>query len=152
MAVIKKHSRKKKVWLIVLALVLIAAGVYWYYATEKYGDTSKVKSDYTVNALDFIHEFQVNDSAANKKYRERIVTINGRISQLESPDTSTMNVKFIDSTGAYIIFAFQEQHLQEAKKLKEGDSISIKGSCSGVAYSSVLEVPYISFKRAALNN
>ncbi len=150
MAVTKKASWKKKILLSILVLVLIGAAVYWYIATEKFSDTSKRQSAFTVNAMDFIREFQKDDSAANKKYREKIITVTGTISQLESPDTSTVNVKFIDTTGAYVIFAFQEQHLGEAKTLKEGDSVSIKGSCSGVAFSSILEVPYVSFKRAAL--
>ena len=146
-----KTSWKK--WILITGLVLVAGGavIYWWAATLKYNDTADEKAEYTVNAADLIAEFRKNDSAANKKYRERIITVNGRISQLESPDTATVNVKFIDSTSAYLIFAFQEQHLGEAKTLKEGDSVSIKASCSGVAFSTILEVPYVSFKRAALN-
>jgi hypothetical protein len=133
-------------------LLLIGAGIYWYVATDKFADTSNRKAAYTVNAIDFIREFETNDSAANKKYREKIITVNGTISELESPDTASVNVKFIDTTsGAYAIFAFQEQHLAEAKALKVGDVVSIKGSCSGVAFSDILEVRYITFKRSALN-
>jgi len=148
----RKKSWVKRLLIAGLVLVLILAGIYWYVATEKFADTKDEEAMFTISANDFIHEFQVNDSAANKKYREQIVTVNGRISDLESPDTSTVNVKFIDkATGAYVIFAFQEQHIHEAQGLKIGDSISVKGACSGLAYSSILEVPYITFKRSTLN-
>jgi hypothetical protein len=104
-----------------------------------------------VNAIDLLHEFQKNDSLANKKYADKIITVNGRISELETADT-TINVKIADTlTDAYIIFAFQQQHLNEAKTLKEGDTVSIKGSCSGGTYSQILETEFITFKRCAIN-
>jgi tRNA_anti-like len=148
----KKKPWLKRILIVVMVLVVVLAGVYWYYATEKFSDTTDRESSYTVNALDLIHEFIENDSAANKKYTEKIITVNGRISELEAPDTSTVNVKFIDpATGSFAIFAFQDTHLAEGKNLKAGDSVSIKGSCSGGVYSAELELTKIDFKRAALN-
>jgi hypothetical protein len=91
-------------------------------------------------------------TAANKKYREKIITVSGRVSELEAPDSSSVNVKFVDTTtGDYAIFAFQEQHLAEAKSLKAGDSVSIKASCSGSSYSETFDLYYMPFKRSALN-
>jgi tRNA_anti-like len=134
-----------------LLLLLAGGGAVWYIFNEKFTDTSERKAAFTINAIDLIHEFQQSDSLANKKYAEKIITVNGRISELEAADT-TINVKMIDTlTDAYIIFAFQQQHLKEAKQLKEGDSVSIKGSCSGGSYSEILETEFITFKRCAVN-
>ena len=150
------NAKKPKPWLKKIligaaVIFLIAVIVIWYILTEKFTDTAKMKAEYTVNALDFIREFKQNDSLANKKYTEKIMIVNGRVSEVELADT-TVNIKFIDTaTGAYAIFAFQEQHLSEAKKIKEGDTVSIKGSCSGGAYSEILETEFITFKRCALN-
>jgi nitrogen fixation-related uncharacterized protein len=149
---IKKRSWLKIILISVLVIAVILAGVYWYVATEKFSDTKTRKAAYTVDALTFIREFEKDSSAANKKYRDQIIIVNGRVSQLESPDTSTVNVKFIDpGTGDYAIFAFQDIHLAEAKSIKEGDSIAIKGSCGGVAYSEILDLRYIPFQRSTLN-
>ena len=132
-------------------LLVAGIGIYLYIASEKFADTQNRKSAYTVNALDFIKEFQENNSAANKKYADKIITVNGRVSEVEPADT-TMNIKFIDTaTGAYVIFAFQEQHLAEAKTVKVGESISIKGSFSSGVYSEILGTIFITFKRSALN-
>ncbi|MGN6293678.1 MAG: OB-fold protein [Chitinophagaceae bacterium] len=142
---------KRVLWSI-FALVVIAAGIYWYVATEKFADTNDREAAYTVNALDFIREFHEGDSAANAKYRDKIITVNGTVSAVEPADSATMNIKFIDTTtGSYVIFAFQEQHVAEAKTIKEGDIVSIKGSCSGGTYSEILGVEKIDFKRSALN-
>lgn len=132
-------------------LVLAAGAVLWYLFNEKFADTDELKADYTVNAIDFIKEFRTDIQLANKKYTEKIVIVNGVVSEVETADT-TANIKIADSaTGAYIIFAFQQQHLAEARQMKTGDNVSIKGSCSGGSYSEILETESINFKRCAVN-
>ena len=57
----------KKILIGVLILVLAAGGTIWYIFNEKFTDTAERKAAYTVNALDFIKEFQFwepNDSGA----------------------------------------------------------------------------------------
>ena len=147
----QKRPLLKKLLVIGLVLVAIAAGIYWYVATEKFSDTKDRKAAFTVNAIDFIREFEKSDSTANRKYADKIITVNGIISEIEAADT-TVNIKFVDTTsGAYAIFAFQEQHLAEAKTVKVGDSVSIKGSCSGGVFSPRRKITMINFKRCALN-
>ncbi len=140
----------KKILFAIVILAIAGALAVWYIFTEKFSDTSKQKAAYTVNALDFIKEFEKGDIAANKKYAEKIIAVNGVVTGVETADT-TVNIKLADTaSGSYIIFAFQQQHLGEARLVKEGDKVSIKGSCSGGAYSSILETEFITFKRCAL--
>jgi len=132
--------------------LLVGSGWVWFIFTEKFADTSEISPAYTVTAIDLIHEFEKNDSLANKKYAEKVMVVNGEVSALEGVD-STVNIKMEDSTsGSYVIFAFQQQHLEQAKKIKLGEKVSIKGSCSGGAYSKILETEFITFKRCAINN
>ena len=146
-----KQPWLKRVLIAVFILIGIGAAVYWYIATEKFADTKDREAAYTVNAIDFIREFRKDDSISNNKYRQKI-TINGRVSELESPDSATVNIKLIDTTtGDYAIFAFQEQYLSEAKSIKVGDSVSVKGSCSGSIYSDLLDAYNIGFIRCTLN-
>ena len=146
-----KRTWLKKILLVALVLVFaLAVGIYLIF-TEKFEDTGKQAAVFAISANNLLKEFQHNDNAANKKYAEKIILVNGKISETETADT-TINIKMIDTlTGSYIIFAFQEQHIKEAKQLKEGDVVSIKGSCSGGTYSKILETEFISFKRCALN-
>lgn len=145
-------KKRFKKWLIVAGILVLAGGAaLWYLFTEKFEDTKKVKADYTVHAIDLIEEFQQDEAAANKKYTEKIIIVNGTVSEIKNADT-TANIIMADiKTGAYIIFAFQQQHVAEAGKLKLGDNISIKGSCSGGNYSTILETEKIDFKRCTVN-
>lgn len=151
-----KPRSKKKRWRIILisAVILIAAaiGIYWYIADEKFADTKDRKAHYTVNALEFIREFDQDNEAANLKYDGKIVTVNGIVSETEAADT-TVNLKMTDTTnGSYAIFAFQDRHLSEARTVKAGDSVSIKGSFSAGVFSRLLKKTSITFKRCTLNN
>lgn len=144
----------KIVWL-VIGPVLTYIGFYAAakeLENEKFEDTANTEAAYIVNALDLIREFQANDSSANAKYREKIITVNGNISELEIPNDSTVNIKFVDTTsGSYAIFPFHDETLGDVKKLKQGDRISVKGSCSGGIYSEILGTHSITFKRSTLN-
>lgn len=151
------EKAKNKRWLKKLLIsggILLVAGavIIWYLFNLKFDDIKTVKSDYTVSAPDFLNEFKLGDSIANAKYRDKIIVVNGRVSETEAAADSSINIKITDTlTDNYIIFSFQDQHLDEAKKLKAGDSVSIKGSFSGGIYSDILEVMMVNFKRCALN-
>ncbi len=119
--------------------------------TATFSSTASEKAVYTVNAQELILEFISSDSAANKKYTDKVLVVNGRISELEAAD-STINVKFTDSTsGSYAIFDFQAADVEAAKKLAVGDSVSIKASCSGGIFSRLRQATVINFKRSAIN-
>jgi hypothetical protein len=101
-----------KAGLVILAGVGIAV---WYLFTQKFADTEDQKSAYAINALDLIKEFKKNDSIANKKYAEKIINVTGIVTEIEAADT-TVNIKSGDTaTGSYAIFAFQQQHLNDAQ-------------------------------------
>lgn len=131
--------------------MLSGAGIYLYYSFLTYEDTSKAKTDFTVESIPFIKEFERDYKAANKKYAEKIIAVTGIVTATEAADT-TINIKMADSaSGSYLIFAFQEQHLKEAKTLKPGDKVTIKGSCSDGVFSEILSTYFVSFKRSALS-
>jgi len=147
-------SKKVLKWLVISggSLLLIAIVAYFYYATRTHEDTAGLTVDYTVEAIPFIKEFEKDYKAANKKYAEKIIAVKGIVTATEPADT-TLNIKMADTTtGSYLIFAFQNQHMPEAKRVKEGDEVVIKGSCSDGVYSEILGTYFISFKRSTIEN
>jgi hypothetical protein len=118
---------------------------------QTFSNTNKVKPDFSVNALDLLREFAANDSAANAVYREKMIEVNGRPSEVEVLSDSTGNIRFSDSTGSYIIFSFEKDQYNSLQSIKAGDSVSAKGSCSGSIHSEILGTTSISFKRSTLN-
>jgi len=141
---------KKKILYLLIAVLAVLASGYFYFAWQKHPDTVLVKADYTVELLPFLQEFETDSKAANEKYADRIVEITGKVSETENAD-STINIKMENqTTGSYVIFAFQDQHTDDAKTVSPGETVSIKGSCSGGIYSTILGLHAITFKRSAL--
>ena len=150
-----KNPRNKKIliWSLLIggALLLTGVAAYIYFQTLTYEDTTAVRVDYSVEAIPFIKEFEKDSKSANDKYADKIIAVNGFVTATLPADT-TMNIEMKDTTtGSYIIFVFQQQHLDEAKKLNTGDKVTIKGSCSGGVYSEILGTNFISFKRSTIN-
>ena len=117
----KKYSLLKKGGLFFLIILLLATAWIWYVFNEKYADTTQITPAFSVTAMDLIHEFEKNDSLANKKYAEKIMVVSGEVSEVEGVD-STVNIKMADSTsGSYVIFAFQQQDKALAEKIKSGE-------------------------------
>ena len=117
---------------------------------EKYKDTESIHPDYTVAAIDLIHEFVSNNSVANKKYREKILIVKGTAAEADVQKDSTINIKFSDTTGSYVVFSLDKPQYEKAKDIKAGDFVSLKGSCSGSFYSEILGTTSINFKRSTL--
>ena len=138
-----------RVLIVIALLIIIGFGIIWYLFSKKFENTTTVKTDATIQSASLLQEFRLDLPAANNKYAEKIISVQGRISELEKADT-TFNIKMIDSTGAYLIFALQADKRTESEKVNEGDSISIKGSCSGGSFSSILGIVYIPFKRCII--
>jgi tRNA_anti-like len=145
-------NKKALKWLLIGAgaLLLIGAAAYFYFATLTHDDTASLKADFKVEAISFIKEFEKDYKAANKKYAEKIIAVKGIVTETEPADT-TMNIKMTDTTtGSYLIFAFQNNDMTKAKKIKAGDNVTIKGSCSDGIYSDILGTYFVSFKRSTI--
>jgi hypothetical protein len=119
--------------------------------SETHTASENVKADFTVDASLLIKEFISNDTGTNKKYREKMLVVNGSASAVEIQPDSTSTIKFEDSTGSYAIFSFEKAEFDKVKTIKETDPVSIKGVCSGSIFSDILGTTAITFKRATLN-
>jgi hypothetical protein len=140
--------------LIILPLVICYFSFDAIRAKEMKGEqqsTHELKADYTVDAIALIKEFVSNDSLANARYREKILTVTGNISEMNSTD-STATISFADSTGSYAIFDFEKTELPKLKALQVGNKATITALCSGGVFSDILEMETINFKHAILNN
>ncbi|HEV7781873.1 MAG TPA: hypothetical protein VGO58_11450 [Chitinophagaceae bacterium] len=149
-----KTIAPKIIWL------LIGPVIAWgsYVAGEKYimgqthESTEQVKADYTLNADELIREFIANDTAANKKYLEKVLLVSGKAASAELQADSTSTIRFADSTGSYAIFSLEKNQFDLVKNIHTGDTVSVKAVCSGSIFSDILGTTSISFKRATLNN
>ncbi|MCX8019698.1 MAG: OB-fold putative lipoprotein [Chitinophagaceae bacterium] len=144
---------KKILWLAagplftLLAFFIIEKKVW----TETHDDLQRISADYVLDARDLLQEFLTSDSSANRKYKEKIVAVHGKLSKTEILEDSSVNIQFSDSLGNYLVFSFEKNNFEQLKHLEPGDSVSVKGSCSGSIFSEILGTTSVSFKRSVLN-
>jgi hypothetical protein len=144
---------KKAVWVLtgpVFAFVGFML-VENFLKNETFANTSSIKADYTLTATELLKEFTGADSAANKKYLNKTIALQGNVSAIDILADSTSTVKFEDSTGSYIILSFEKNEFNKIQKIKKGDPVSIKGVCSGSIYSQILGTTSVNFKRTTFN-
>ena len=144
---------KKLGWIIIGPLFAYASFIMIYrmFMNETREETANLKTNFTLSAPALLTEFLANDSAANKKYREKIIVISGNATEVEISKDSTVYVKFTDSTGSYIVLPFEKKYFETTRNLKAGDPIDAKGSCSGSIRSEILGITSVSFKFVTLN-
>lgn len=147
-----------KAW-VKLLLIIIGPAATWggfqlaskYLENKTHDDTASVKSAYTITATALIDEFKANDTLANKKYADQFVTVEqAKISEVKIASDSSATIEIKNDAGDYIIFAFEGEAVKKVKEVKAGETISIKGSCSGGGLS-ILDVINIEFKRSIIN-
>jgi hypothetical protein len=154
LSVTTSHALLKKIAWIAVGPVFVFVSFQLmenYLMNKTYSKTDDVKADYTVAAPALLQEFLANDSAANAKYREKIIEVKGVATEVLVQTDSTVNVRFVDSSGSYIIFPLGKDQYSQSKDLMAGDNVSVKGSCSGSVHSEILGTTAINFKRTILN-
>jgi len=113
----------KKV-LIALVLLLVVAYFGYNYVMAPPKNISTSKADFKLNAADFSKEFSSNLADAEKKYGEKVVTLKGTITEVE--------------TGGITLNKSVFCKLDDTANLKTGTIISVKGLFIG--YDELLEV------------
>lgn len=132
---------KKKLKIISLA-VLVAAVFAGLYASREfnrtYSPTEKLKAVYSYDATDLVEEFEMDESTANSKLNDQVIAVKGSISKIEITDsTQTLTLGGSLFSGA-VLCQFAAGYETEQSKLKEGDTVIVKGICTGLLMDVIL--------------
>lgn len=87
---------KKKILIFVIAVLGIAASVY-FYAYKDHKDIAASEADFTLTVAGLQKEFTDNDSLATTKYQNKVVQVQGTITNV---DASTKSVVIDDKIYA----------------------------------------------------
>lgn len=119
---------------------------------QTHKQTQDVKADFVTTADNLLKEFLANDTAANKKYLDKMVEVKLANTEVQVQEDSTSTLKFADSTGSYLIFSFDKEQLSQVKQIQPAGEVTVKGVCSGSIFSEILGTTSISFKRSTIKN
>lgn len=121
---------KKKYFIIAGVLLLLIIGWGFYKYNKPHAGIADQKADYVMTAADLFNSFQKDESAANKKYLGKVIAVKGMISAIQAGSGNT-NIQIDVSPMGGVNCSFSKTDGQTLKTLKKGDTLTIKGRCTG---------------------
>ena len=120
----------KRIILALLLIILLASAWYGYHLyTGKVKSLTVVKSDVSVTAAELVQAFKTDSSGANRKYLGKIILLTGTIKTVE-PESSTIVFGNMDSDWS-VRCSMDSAYVNLVATFKPGDSLQIKGNCTG---------------------
>lgn len=117
--------------LIVIILVSIVAYYGYYEYTRKPADLSSVASAAQITADSLVQLFVQDEEQANSLYLGKAIDISGVISTMNQTDT-TVNILFGQPDDMHRVSCLIDaKYVGKLKRYKPGDSIVLRGMCTG---------------------
>ncbi len=112
----------------IILLLLATWGIYK--VTMPHHNASGEQAVATLSATKLYYEFLNTENNANKKWSGKVIEVSGRISSVnESGNYISINLKGSSEGG--VNCSFLKKDLGPGEKYNTGDSIIIKGKCTG---------------------
>jgi len=123
---------KKKVF-VAISMMALAAGLYGYMEyTRGNKDLQYTKADYITITKDLIKEFEENEKAANEKFINKIIAVNGSVKDVIKDGNKFYTVMLGDAGGTSSVRCSMDSNYQpEAALLQLRSNVTIKGVCTG---------------------
>lgn len=124
-------SKKRKIVGGIVVVILMAAIYGWYQYNRTVQGLADVRADYSVEASALIQEFISNETAAQKKYLNKILSVKGTIKGIE-PGENAGTVVLGDTTDMNGVRCVLDSTANAtAGSLQRGVVITIKGAITG---------------------
>jgi hypothetical protein len=112
----------------VVLLCLAAWGIYSVYKPHRNVEGEEAAA--TMTATNLYNEFKNTESAADKKWVGKVIEVSGTISSVNEAG-SYASVNLVATADGGINCSILKKDLSPDDKFNKGDSITIKGKCTG---------------------
>lgn len=128
----------KKVLAALLLVMLLGASTAVYFYYKKPADIRHSAAHYETTASALLAAFTANEATANAKYLDKVVTVEGVISTINSDGNNPTVFLKTGDPMASVTCSFYETESRALKNLKTGATIKVKGVCTGMLMDVVL--------------
>lgn len=128
----------KKIIIGILILGTIGAVVAYKIYNKPHIDVTEASVDITISANKILNEFSSDEAKANSKYLEKIIEVEGVVSETKNEKgKGIVTLKTNDDFGS-ILCHLSEKATSELSAIQIGESITIKGICTGYLMDVIL--------------
>lgn len=129
----------KKFFLILVVIVVVAAGYAYYLYTKPVGGLEDVDADYSLSSDELYSYFDTSEAEANAKYLGKVIEVKGMVREFSIGDSGELSVILSTENPMFSInCGMNKEQLVDYKNYKVGDTIKVKGECSGISLDVVL--------------
>ncbi len=101
---------------------------------------AKEQAAYEIGANDLFSSFETDENAANEKYIGKVIEVSGEVLSIEQTANGQLEVLLmVENPMGGVRCVFETAQQQVISELKTGQTVSIKGKCSGMLMEVVLD-------------
>ena len=125
--------KKKSILLFFIAVAIIGGAWFGYNEyNRKVKDLADVKAQVTVQTNELITAFEKDEKAANTRYLDKIIAVNGKVRSIEKDDHNYYSIVLGDASSmSSVRCSMDSVHVKEVFSIKEGIEVIVKGACTG---------------------
>ncbi|MDR3133077.1 MAG: OB-fold putative lipoprotein [Prevotellaceae bacterium] len=124
---------------VVLAFVFFAVASSDDKSTEKEISETDLASAIHISASTLYEDYDANEISADQKYKGKVLVITGRIESIGKDITDNIYVALEGDGFINVVQCmFSDDHVSETSELRKGQSVKIKGRCSGQTLGSII--------------
>ncbi len=140
----------KKALIAIVLLGLIAAGVGFYMFNKEHDETADMKAAFSMTTTAVIDEFVEDEAAATTKFNDQIIEVSGPLMELMKENGMVVGLKLGEDDLSVVNCSMQNPIDPAELNIAEGQSVKIKGVCSGFNSSDMLPGGDVELKRCTL--
>lgn len=127
----------KKIGLLIALACLIGLGIGTYMYFKPNPSVANMKTDVTLTAGDLLAAFEADEATANAEYLDQVIALSGTISSITTNEDGLLTLTL--DTGNPVSGVICEMEAdRDHGDLAEGQTISLKGLCTGYLMDVVL--------------
>mgnify|MGYP000285961114 FL=1 len=130
--------KRKKILSAILILGIIGAFIAYKIYNKPHVNVANSKVDISLTANKILNDFSTDENDANAKYLEKIIEVKGEIVSLKTEKgLGIISLKTNDDFGT-VLCHLSEESTRKMRNFKEGQTISVKGICTGYLMDVIL--------------
>ncbi len=129
----------KKIILAFLLLGLVAGGIGFYLYFKPVKSFENASPDLSLDAAALVKDFQTDENKANSRYLNKLLEVSGTVSDISEDEKGLTNINLgVDGEMAMVSCSMDTTVRRDFTSIKSGQSVRLKGLCSGMLMDVVL--------------
>jgi hypothetical protein len=114
----------------IIIIIITGTGVGIYLFNKQHKDLKKTKPDFVMMASDLQKAFESNEALATAKYVKKVIEVSGTVASIKTGEGKSISFELkTESDLNSVICTFQS--VTDLPAFKPGDTIILRGECSG---------------------